>query len=103
MYSVQDQISDLSNMYPHNKFEITDGFPFWKYHLKAILQCFRNMSILKNDIYKIFIFISLKVVGGDLNAEGSEAKPVIDFATVPGYDDVRLDKCGYSRIFFIYI
>lgn len=32
------------------------------------------------------------VVGGDLNAEGVEAKPVIDFATVPGYDNVRLDK-----------
>lgn len=57
MYSVQDQISDLSNMYPHNKFEITDGFPFWKYHLKAILQCFRNMSILKNDIYTRFLFL----------------------------------------------
>lgn len=37
--------------------------------------------------------ISFKVVGGDLNAEGVEAKPVIDFATVPGYDNVRLDKC----------
>lgn len=66
----------------------------WKYHLKEILQCFRNILnySLKRTKQK-FCLISFKVVGGDLNAEGVEAKPVIDFATVPGYDNVRLDKC----------
>lgn len=31
-------------------------------------------------------------VGGDLIAEGSDAKPVLDFATVPGYDNVQLHE-----------
>ncbi|XP_062584371.1 protein SSUH2 homolog [Saccostrea cucullata] len=32
------------------------------------------------------------VVCEDLNAEGSDVKPKIDFATVPGYNNVRLDQ-----------
>lgn len=32
------------------------------------------------------------VVCEDLNAEGSDVKPKLDFATVPGYNNVRLDQ-----------
>lgn len=45
-------------------------------------------------IYTRFCFIPLKEVSGDLIAEGSDAKPVLDFATVPGYDNVQLHECG---------
>lgn len=57
----------------------------------AVLPIILNYS-LKRTKQKCCL-ISFQVVGGDLNAEGVEAKPVIDFATVPGYDNVRLDKC----------
>lgn len=33
----------------------------------------------------------------DLNGEDNDDKPDIDFLTVPGYDNVRLDQCEYLK------
>lgn len=54
--------------------------------------------------FKIYIFllffVSIKVVCEDLNAEGSDVKPQLDFATVPGYNNVRLDQCELQQFFY---
>lgn len=70
----------------------------FKTNLETLLDFFIGNIISKRflftiTIYTRFFFIPLKEVGGDLIAEGSDAKPVLDFATVPGYDNVQLHEC----------